>query len=662
MLQHCFRILVISTIGMALCAVQVLYADDVHKWGKITPEEWAMTSPAEYPHSPAIVLFDAGSLKTGPEELKYGRHTRHKIFDRLASSKIINIEIMLSKSDKFSGFSAQTYLPNGKKHSINTSNLLTKTAEAFDVISFTFPAVEDGCIIELKYEITSLPTSRNLPPWHFQNEFYTLQSQFSFSAYPGLIFNNVAIGLRDTLPTPTVEEIKIDRKPSKRFTWTLRDVPPFIEEPLQGAKLNFVPSMYIQFSGYSLQQAYPVSILDSWSDLARGLSPIYESKIVTDDSLQEVVDSLTGVGPELQEKQIETLFEFVRNEITSIYDEQPLFTPSQTTSETLRLRAGTGIDKNLLLIAMARLLRIDANPILIASRDYARFSTVLLNPNQFNYMLCYIKSDSLHYYLDTSNKAFPFPYLAPPLLAVGGLVLPGYRAHQFEYSHSATIASRIAVDTLHLTHHRWSSGIRNAATVWLGEDGSAVCTSRVTIFGYDQLSLGPERNKTIDNELIADLLRSLTRRNFEIAEVLHVDSLTRDSISFDIVLNVSDFGTRGDRLLTCVPSLLWSGENRFSNPNRQFPVDYYFSGFYSETIVLYLPKGFSVVSMPNNASEITPDLLYSRAVLHDEHTARIMTNMMNKSDFIFPTSYSRVREFYQKVTSSVNESLTATEQ
>lgn len=669
MLQHSFRILIVCTISMVLCASQLLFADDAHKWGKITPEEWALTPPADYPHAPAVVIFDVGAIRTGLEGIKFERHIRQKIFDRLAAGSAINVEIRVSKGDDFGGFSAQTYLPNGKKHSFSSMKILKKkVSEILEVYSFTFPAVEDGCIIEYKYNISD--RSVHVPGWQFQNEYYTLESQYSFTTTPYFIYNTVMIGLADSLHTPEGEDARIDHRETKRFTWTLRDIPPFVTEPFQGARLNFRPSIYFQLSGLKfdsfygipLDSTYEMTFLESWPDMARGLSEVYDEYTILDDTLRNVVDSVLATAESDLSKQVQKFWGFVRDEITTTVLESYHHYPSQTTAETLRRRAGTAADKNLLLVAMLQTLKHDANPLLIATRDHARFTTAILNENQFNYVLCHMRVGSTDYILDANSKDFPFPHLPLNLRADGGLVLTGNRLHYFRIPTSRTTVNNKPVDTLHITHENWKSGIRHDATISLFEDGNAVCSSYVTVSGYEQFIFGSDREKIPDAEVISRLFGSLKQKTLDLVAITRNEPVNPDSVSYSIVLNIPDYSTIGGGLLACTPSLLWTGENRLSSEKRQFPVDFYLPLFFSETLVLNLPANYKPATLPANASEISPDLLFSRAVISDQHSARVMTNLMIKRFFFHPEEYFIVRDFYKKVTTSVNEPLTATAQ
>lgn len=660
MSHHCVRFFASVCLATVLTAFQLLFAESEHKWGKVTPEEWAMTPPADFPHAPAIAIFEIGSLKIG-SEIKYETHVRRKIFNRQASSDLIDIQITVSTDHNFGGFAAQTILPNGKKSVFNSLNLLKKKiSDYFEVYSFSFPGVEDGCIVELKYHITARRTWF-LPSWHFQNEYFTGESQFSFATDPDYIFNSVLIGLDDSLHKPVESEVDINHRPTKQFTWTVRNIPPLAEEPLQGASLNFRPSIYFQLSGYKTWFGASVTLSSDWPNMQSRLNEYYDRKLMSNDTLVAILDSLVGGAKLSAETEIMKVHAFVRDAITVSAGDFRNAVPSQKTTTTLERRAGTAVDKNLLLVEMLRILKFDADPLLTATREHARFTTNILHTEQFNYVLCHIRIGSTVYILDAASDEFPFPHVPPAVRAEAGLLLSDTaprRTISFSSDDSVATAPE-PVDTLSISYPAWTSGVRNNASIWLREDGSALCSAYVTVAGYQQSMLGPGRKAEANSELVSKLLVGLNQKNFDVAEITRVDSDDTDSTSFKIVLNISDFSTLGGGLLACLPSLIWSGEHSFGSPTRQFPVDFRFTRYHSETIDLHLPENYSLATVPGNFSDITSDLLFSRAVLHDDRTARIMTNMMIKRVFFPPDDYSRVREFYQKAIASINESLTA---
>lgn len=658
LLRHLCLITIIA--GLTLTAFQPAFAIKKPDWGKVSPEEWAMTQPKDYPNAPAILLFSWGNVRVGVQELKFERYYRYKIFNRHAAEHLINVEIPVKKNEDFGGFDAQTILPNGKRLPFDSKDIMKKKiAKAFEIMSFTFPGVEDGCIIELKYNTHSNSFAMELPSWRFQDDMYTCYSQFSFTTHPAFIFNTVMIGLGDTLKAPEVEEVNIDKSPSKRFTWTLTDLPPIIDEPFKGAELNFTPSMYFQFGGIKLFDILEVSFLSDWHDLERDLTETYDAYLENNDTLSAFADSLAAAVGGVLDDQVRACVKFVKEEVALKYDDLQSLYPLQSAASTLRQRGGNPADKNLLLIKLLQELGFDANPILVPSREHARFATMILNPQQFNHVLCHVTNGLSTYVLDAADNDYPFPFLPPNLRSNGGLVLTGERMHRFSYGSTGSSSAK-AVDTLKLELKEWPSGSRIQSSVWLKSDGSAACSSKVALAGYyqDLIHLIPKTASAVDSAKA--LLQALKDRSLDLISFTSQKSANGDTVYFDIVANISDFAVLADQNLAFVPSLaLKDAGYRFEDERRQFPIDFRYPYSITETIDLHLELGTEALTFPEEIREANADWIYSRSVIKDKQSARIMTSLAMKKYYFTPDYFPKLRAFYRKIGDSLAESMTA---
>jgi hypothetical protein len=651
--------LLLPALGLVWAYSESASAAETHKWGQVTPEEWAYQPPADYPHVPAVVLFDLGSTEVG-YDIKGERYMRHKIFDSHSAGEVINVEILVHKDDDFGAFTAQTLLPNGKKIHFNSMDLMKKKiGDLFEVYSFSFPGVENGCIVEMKYDLTSRTFSRGLPGWQFQNKFYTCESQFSFATLPNYIFNTVSIGPADTAWVPVEEEAKVKGRKTKRFTWKLTNLAPLVDEPYSGAELNFRPGIYLTLAGTTFWEGFSIKLDASWSDLERTLSTFYDYSLLSNDTLQAVVDSLIKTSASDFESQLRCLTAFVRDQITTTPETELLIWPSQTTTETLARRAGSPVDKNLLLTVMCQSLKFDANPLLISSRTHARFSTTVMNTTQFNHVLCYVVNGLSTYALDASDKDFPFPHLAPRYRADGGLLLTGDRLHRYAHTGDAQRISDRPLDTLRLTLPDWRSGVQNHASLWLNNDGSATCSTHVTVMGYDQALLKDIADKKLTADVLTKLLPGLGGKNISVVESVRSPESNSDSTAFDVVFTVSDFSSVTGDLISCTPSLIAPTFNPFTNTPRQSPIVFQYKYFCNESLDLRWSAGGTVPS-PANATQISPSLIYTRNVLQDGKSARIISGLMVKKVYFPPESYPEVRKFFDLVSASASEPFSAT--
>lgn len=644
--------------GLLLLLSATSVAADKHKWGEVTPEEWAYQAPADYPHAPAVVLFDIGSIEVGKSEIRIERYQRFKIVNRHAAERLVNMDISVYAKDKFRGFEAQTLLADGTTIRVKNKDLLTKTSDPYEVHSFSYPGVEDGCIVELKYTVTSDRFERSLPDWQFQCDLFTRESRFSFCTYPGYTFNTVLIALSDSLSNPVVEEARLEGRAAKRFTWTVTDLPPIEREGLVGAVLNYCPSIYMQFASYTYFNELQFPFLTDWWDLKENFEASINWLLPADYILQPLTDSVSGTISSV-EGQIAALHAFVRDQVTTDNPGTYHNFPTQSVQETVSRRAGTAADKNLLLVCLLRARQLIANPLIIATRDYALFNSQILNGRQFNYLLCHVQVDSTSYVLDTSYPEYPFPIIAPRLRAEAGLLLDRRHHGKFAYGSGGTRLPRPFRDTIKLVYPDWKSGIENRASLWLRADGSAVCTTHVKIAGYDQEALGDDTTRVLTLEILTDLLRGLRDHDVKIVESTRNPITTWDSTAYDVVLEISDFSSITGDLLSCTPALLWSGENSFPLGKRQFPIDFRYQSFYTETLDLHAPEGSLSATFPENAEIINRDLMFSRRVFNDGGSARLLSSVMVKKFFYLPDEYPQLHDFFEKCASQLSDYYTA---
>ncbi len=633
-------------VGVALCIAlssipSALFGADI-KYGQISAAEWALQPPPGSAPTPAIVLYKGGSLRVGGGEAKAERHFRFKILNRLAVDKLVNVEIAVSKYEHFGDFRAQTILPNGKKFPISVFELKKKKlGDSYQVYSFAFPRVEDGCIIEYQYDISGQKDVWFFN-WNFQNDYFTCRSDFSFATADYLIYNSVLVSIPDSLRKPAEDDVRIDRRGSKKFTWTLTDIPPRVAEPFAGARLNYAPSIYLQLVGYkSFWTELAINYVKDWADMSNYLIDYFKSALDSLEGVKPLVDSLlAGVGTNAR-RQIGILHAYVRDSVATTTEATELAIPTRNVAACLRERIGTAIDKNLLLIAMLRVAQFQADVYMCAGRDFAYFNPNVLNAAQFNHVLCLCSIGQTNYLLDSSTRDCPFPYLPANLRSVGGL--------------------RIGTggwDTTAVAPRDWPSGINCSAAMTLHADGRASCTTHVTLTGYYQRRFASSASDNPTADDIVAFLPALRGKSLDLSQATRTTDSTGDSTTFDLVLEIADFGIAGDGNLVCTPSLVWTAETYFPDSARQFPVDFGYPTSRCESIEIHFDDGAAILQTPSDANSATPGLLFSRSSLVAATGVRVMSTLYVKDDIYPPEEYPQVKRFFDGIALNVREPIT----
>ncbi len=611
------------------------------KFGDISREEWEMQLPPAYGQAPAIVLFKGGSLRVGGGEAKTERHLRFKILNRLAVDDLINVEISVPRDEHFGDFRAHTVLPNGKKYAVSVFDLKKKKiGDNYEIVSFAFPRVEDGCIIEYKYDISGFRDAWFFH-WSFQNDYYTRASEFSFATADYLIYNTILVGIPDSLRKPSEDDVRIDRHSSKKFTWMLQNVSPRVEERFAAARMNYAPSIYLQLVGFKSFWTGSSDYIKDWADMSDYLVDFFRASLDSLEGVKPLVDSLLKDVGVNAGRQISILHAWVRDSIATTAEATEMAIPTRNAARCLRERVGTAIDKNILLIAMLRAAQFQADVYMCADRNHAYFNPRILNTAQFNHALCLCTIGATSYLLDTSTKDCPFPHLPPDLKAVGGLRI-----------------GTAGWDTLKVESSNWPSGLKCEATIWVRPDGAATCTTHVNLTGYLQKRYRAAEDDEPTADDIAVTLPALVGKSIELKRIERSIDSSGDSTSLDLVIEIADFGVVGDGHIVCTPSLLWSGESTFPNETRQFPIDFKYQASWSETIDVRFAENTAVLGVPGDARASIPGLLYSRNSISTPKAIRAMSSFFIKGLIYLPDEYPTVKKFFDDVAQHSREPLT----
>src|ERR1700733_1868102 len=193
-------LLSLSIIAPALRAqnVQPYTGPTTQAFGKVDQADLDMTSCDFEKDANAEILFDKGSVYLGSDALVFDRHVRIKIFNEKGKGQA-NVKI------EYYGGNHYEYLDKVQAETINSDNgkmVITKVDKkqmftqsidrARTVLSFAFPDVKPGSIIEFKYSINS-PSLGDFPDWYFQNDIPTRYSEISKDMPSEVYYKNLVM-------------------------------------------------------------------------------------------------------------------------------------------------------------------------------------------------------------------------------------------------------------------------------------------------------------------------------------------------------------------------------------------------------------------------------------------------------------------------------------
>jgi transglutaminase-like putative cysteine protease len=560
-------------VAMAACLSIIAWCGTAmgQTWGEITDEERALAPPATYPEAPAVVIFDVADM----ELLRLAfmqRHVRIKVFKKDGADDAVTVEIPCFDGDKITDLEAQTFSPDGTTTKV--AEFFTKKVEKHRVQTFTFPGVEDGAILEYRYQHNF---DRSIIPWYFQNDVYTVRSRISISITSD---GDFATLLSNILMEPVKEECWGGR--GVKHTYEARNLMPAKDEPLMRAPDDCKASLAVFYAGFQ------------WSDYGEFYEEWEKDFSRNQKLIKSVADSVCA-GATTDDEKVERLFTFVHDHIVTSDDTDG----ESDAGEMLKRRRGDKGYKCNLLAVLLRSQDIPAHALMIGRRDQkGDFNPAIRSIGQLDYELCYVGSEDDGFPLDPAAEFIVYPHVPTFALTTTGLLMMGDSTRPI---------------TLDIPD--WKSGTDVVATVWMQPDGSATCTTTVQAYGYTIERYREFLPDTVSSETIVKRFLCNTASAYTIVSASKSFDKDSGAFQFDMVLNFPQCGTVIDSNLFIAPYLHLVEENQFVSDRRFLPVDFYYPYLIRHRIRINLPENMSVADAPADVRKVISGAVFTRRIL-----------------------------------------------
>ena len=655
-----------ATLGFLLCSFISFSQKEAPKFGKITPLDLQKKVYAIDSTANAVVLADVGNTEIvgnnkGWFSFEFKRRTRIHILNKNGYDEA-NIQIPLynnlGNAEKIESLKATTYnLENGSivETKFNKDNLFTEKRNKYlTVKKFTLPNVKEGSIIDIEYRILS-DYLNSLQPWTFQGTSPRLWSEYNFSLPQFFDYALLANGIRgfyindrkDRMSSFTITEANGTSAAERyNFTsgvtdyrWVLKDVPPFKEEGFTSTLKNYIARIEFQLSALKDPLQYK-NLLGSWTTVTKELledEDFGKSLDNTNSWMADIVNPLIGTSSSTLEKA-RKIFGYVRDNTTctdhdAVYISQPL-------KSVLKTKNGRVSEINLLLTAMLKHAGIEAEPIILSTKENGFVSTVYPMLNRFNYVICAAKIDGQTYYLDASQAQLGFGKLLP-------YCYNGY-ARAINPEASFLIFSADSLKESKLTNvviannekGEWMGRMQQS----LGYFESYATRKKVKEKGKDEFFKDIKKAYSFDIELNNQKLDSLD--NYEQPLGVHYD--------FTI-------GNNGEDILYINPLLGEAyKENPFKSAERAYPVEMPYTSDETYIVSMEVPKGYVVDELPKPTIikfNEEGECLFEYMITQSNDIISLRSRVKFKRATFQPGEYEMLREFFTMIVSKQSQQI-----
>ncbi len=645
-------------------AINTAIAQDV-KFGKISKEELNQKFCENDSSATAMVLYRKVNIKynyvqTDGFHVVTHVHERVKIFNKNGfDHATITESLYQGKSDEetMGGLKAYTYnLENGevvKTKLKGSDTFTTEVNKYYKQEKFTMPNIKEGSVIEYQYRIDS-PFSYHIDevdlqydiPIKYQEVSVAIPEYFAFSphmkGYLSVSPERETIRSKINFTTKSREEygggVRTDYENSSvdyniyKTAYLMADVPALEEEPFVNDMDNYRSAInyelqYVQFPR-SLRKDYSTT----WEKV---IKTIYESNYFGEQLTQkryfkdDLAKLVAGAGSEAEKAA--AIFKFVQgrmawNGLLGYYTDKGV-------KEAYKEKSGNTADINLMLVAMLREAGLNANPMLISTRD----NGVPLLPTRegFNYVAAALELEGNTIFLDASNK-FTKPNLLPTrALNWQGKIIKKDGSYQSVSVFPKTTSKEASMMRINLNP----------------DDGSIAGKSRKTYSDYRAYMFRNKYGSLDDEEYLEKLENSvggIEVSNYKITNKNILGKAVQEEFDFYMEDQVE---VAGNKIYFSPLFYNTISENPFKLEERKYPVDFAYPWRENYLYTIAIPEGYEVTFLPKGTKMALQDNLGSfiYRIAQQGNNLQVMVDLKINQAVIPAFSYSAIKELYKKV-------------
>jgi hypothetical protein len=607
-------------------------------FGNIDTADLKLTSCDFEKDANAEVLFDRGRLNFSMMGyLTLERHRRVKIFNE-KGKEFGSVKIEYDNTygvDHILDVEAQTLnLENGK---IVASKIDPKqfyfqhTDKNRDALTFTFPDVKPGSVVEYRYTLARNIAS-NFPAWYFQSEVPTRYSEFDF------FFNSM---LNFKAFTRVNKGFSKDTAIEGGHTWAAENLPSSKEEEYMRAPGDALQAISLLLTSITGFDGKTIELTDSWSKLGKILANAKDYYKELDQHLSGE-DTLIKHAQALKTDDAKIAYLFAAVEHTIGWNGFENWASPGGIKSAWKKRVGNSAEVNAVLYHLLKNSGVKAYPMLVSTRENGLLEPDFVDRFQINSLVAYVPVDSTHYYvLDATNKYNSYNQVPFALLNSHGLCLDKDKdRYDMIFIESKTPAKEVIVIDAEIS-----------------PDAKMTGTGRISSFKYnrsDELELYKTNGEDKFKEYLTGSDNNIKVSNLKINN-MEIDTLPlQQSFDFTYELNNSD-----NYIFFTANIFTPMHDNPFLSEVRNSPIDF---GYGDNRVIIgryKIPAGYEVQSLPKDANIVMADkgIRFKRLLVKEDGYITLRYQVDITRTRYSRTDYPDLRAFFKKMYEMLDEQI-----
>ncbi|WP_396158507.1 DUF3857 domain-containing protein [Flavobacterium sp.] len=524
--------------------------------------------------------------------------------------------------------------------------------EYWEVKSVTFPNVKVGSIIELEYTLESQNIS-TLPDFQYQ---YNIPLDFAeyksfipeFYIYKSIRKGYVELSLDQKIETTSQSfEGKVGfTSQSKNLSYRqiisnymASNVPALKEEDYVNNINNYYGKLEQELQVIRYPEQEPKQIATTWEAVAKS---IYEDKdfnaaISNFEYYKNEILSIKNNSLS-QEELAKSIFNFVKNRMN--WNEKYGYYPRRKVEIAYSEKVGNIAEINLMLVSMLRMVGIDANPVLLSTRE----NGIAYFPNKtlFNYVIASAIINNTTLLMDATDKMSDINRLPIRTLNGQGRLIK-------------KDGTTLEIDLMPKTN---SKDIVNIMAT-IKETGEVYGKVREQYFDYNAYVFRDKYNGIATQSYIEKLekeYQGVEISSYNVQNSIDLELPIIENYDFKVTNSVEIIGNK----MYFSPFLFFEKtDNPFKQEAREYPIDFVFPNQDKFNVTLTLPNGYIVETLPQAKAIALPDNLgnFKYNISNNGNQIQLLyTHDINQA-IIDADYYEVLKNFYKEIIIKQNEKI-----
>lgn len=521
----------------------------------------------------------------------------------------------------------------------------------------TMPNVKEGSIIELEYEIKDKGIG-SIDEWYFQSsipinycEYSTyIPEYFEYNTYwkgflaptvtKEVLNESIISTFKDrNYVTPTQFSNEKTEFRVNKTKYVLKDVSSIKDESFVNNIRNYTSSISHELSLIR----YPNSPVETFStDWATIVKKIYEyddfgpelnKSGYYDNDLNVLLKDITS-----QPEKAAIIFNYVKSRMN--WDGMNGYGCENGVRKAYQEKTGNVADINLMLVSMLRYAGIEANPILVSTRNNG--ISLFPSSSAFNYVIAGIELDNQVVMLDATDKN-----ALPNILPIRDLNWFGRIIRKN--------GSSAEINLMPVSNSK--ENINMLATI---SDGGEVSGKiRDQYFDYNAYVFR-DNYGSLSKESMTEKIEK-NHKEIEVSEYdyQNLKDLSKPIIESYAFNSNNEVEIIGDKMYFSPFLFLSMDENPFKQETREYPVDFIFPHQDKYMISVTIPDGYNFETLPQSKAIKFPDnsMQFSYLISTSGKTVQLIYSLEVNQSIVSPENYAALKELFKEIVNKHTEKI-----